>query len=296
MRYLYDYGLPFTKEVETNLKQANDRVQNKGKASLWIIDGGVGEGKTTILTHALDLVNKFNGYGDISLKLNDHPQLALGGAKFVKQLGECHKLKLPCIGYDEAGDFSRRGSITRFNAMLNRTFETYRGFKILVIIALPNFNILDNQLFDNNIPRGLLHLFGRTNHQGNFKAYSLVNMNWIRYWADKLPKGIKYKCYDKVVPNFNGHFLDLPPARARQLDTLSTKGKLEVLNKASAKLDGLLNYKQLAEKVGRSVEWTRRAVSSLNIKHVHLYNHSKYFSGATINRLMDHLDTKNGKK
>ena len=100
----------------------------------------------------------------------------------MKKLTVCHEMKLVCIVYDEAGDFSKRGSLSRFNQMLNRTFETYRGFRILVFLGLPNFNVLDNNLFDNQIPRLLLHCSGRGDKYGNFSGYGLEEMNWIRYW------------------------------------------------------------------------------------------------------------------
>ena len=44
-RILYNYGLPFSKDLARNLDEQKERVKGR-KASLIIIDGGIGEGKT----------------------------------------------------------------------------------------------------------------------------------------------------------------------------------------------------------------------------------------------------------
>ncbi len=287
--YLYKYGLPFSEKLGVNINALKTRI-DQNKASLLLIDGGVGEGKTTLGVEVVDYYNSLHGLPKLDLGFKAHPQLAMGGDQFIKQLRVCYEKDLPAIFYDEAGDFSKRGSLTRFNALLNRTFETYRGFRILVIIALPNFSILDNNIFYLNIPRGLLHLRDRSENSGTFFGYSLVLMNWIRYWHEKLPKGIKYKCYKKVIPNFKGHFLDLEPERSKQLDAISTSGKLALLGKAEIKLEGLMTYKDLSDKLNRSVVWIRLATQKLKLKEKKIIKKAKYFDENTLNRLLDFLD------
>lgn len=285
---LYDHGLPFSEVLSWNLDDLDKRVQGK-KASLIIVDGGVGEGKTTLIVEILDYINSLHGHPVIEIeddKLNSGPQLAMGGADFLKKLTVCHELKLVCIGYDEAGDFSKRGSLSKFNAMLNRTFETFRGYKILVVIGLPCFDVLDGTLFDNQIPRMLLHLRGRTDTHGNFDAYGLEEMNWIRYWMQKWPKH-KPKAYSKVIPNFRGHFLDIAPDRSKKLDRVSTKSKLKILRKSAIKIEGLLSYQELATKVDRSVIWVRKAIANLGIKHKRTLGQVKYFEPEVADRLAD---------
>lgn len=285
--HLYSYGLPFSEKLGENLIDLADRVDGK-KASLIIVDGGVGEGKTTKLVHIADFLNNHREHPPISLKLRDHPQLALGGADFLKKLRLCHEKKLPVIAYDEAGDFNKRGALTRFNAMLNRTFETFRGFRIIVLLGLPSFHVLDSDLFDKNIPRLLLHLHGRTETEGHFRAYSLYRMMYIREKMKKLV--VKPFAYDIVQSNFRGHFLDLPPKRAKLLDKISTAGKLSVLRKAEVKVEGLMNYKEVADKLQRSIVWVRMAVSKLRIKPTRVINRARYFDEEILNRLADHLE------
>lgn len=289
---LYPHGLPFSEVLAWNLKELNNRVYGK-KASLIIIDGGVGEGKTTLIVECLDYINSLHGHPIIEIegdKRSCGPQLAMGGADFLKKLTVCHELKLVCIGYDEAGDFSKRGSLTNFNAMLNRTFDTFRGYKILVVLGLPCFNILDNNLFDNQIPRMLLHLSGRTNKSGNFDAYGLDEMNWIRFWMGKWPKH-KTKAYGMVIPNFRGHFLDISPKRSLELDRVSTRSKLNILKKSSVKIEGLLSYTEMATKIERSPHWVKMAVKHLNIKHSRIVDKAKYFEPEVVNQLIEHLES-----
>lgn len=286
-RYLYDHGLPFAKELGKNLDSQIKRI-DLNKASLIIIDGGVGEGKTTMGIELADYINEKRGLEKVKLQVKDHPQLALGGEQFVRQLRKCYKEDLPAIVYDEAGDFNRRGSLTRFNAMINRTFETYRTFNIIVILCLPCFHALDNDLFLKGIPRLLIHLDRRSEKYGYFKGYSLYRMFYIRKKMDKMV--VKQFAYQRVNPNLIGNFLDLTIERAKSLDKISTAGKLEVIKKSEIKLEGLLNYKDLAEKVGRSMIWCRKAVAELRIKHKRVINRVRYFDGDVANRLIDFLE------
>lgn len=284
---VYEHGLPFSETLHKNIVSQNKRVFEEKKASLIIIDGGVGEGKTTLAVEVADAFNKLHGHDEILLNRTQHPQLSMGGKEFMQNLRVCYTLKLVVLIYDEAGDFNRKGAITRFNQMLMRTFETYRGFKIVVILSLPNFAVLENDLFDAKIPRMLIHCHDRGKGHGNFSGYSLAGMGWLRYWYDKLPKGSKYKCYRKVTPNFRGHFLDISPARSKKLDMISTKGKLEILKKAEVRAEGLLTYKDLSAKVGRSLSWVKQMVSKHKIKYKKSIGLVRYFDEDTLNRLTD---------
>jgi len=168
---VYKSGLPFSEIIATNLIDLYHRVQLYNKAALIIIDGHVGEGKTTLAVHVADFLNKLANLPQIIFE----DQLGMGGDEFLEKLRLCYKKKLPVVIYDEAGDFNRRAALTRFNANLNRTFETFRAFKIIPILCLPSFWVLDNDLFSKGIPRLLLHLSKRTNKMGRFKGYSLYS-------------------------------------------------------------------------------------------------------------------------
>jgi len=282
--YRYPHGLQFSTMLAKNLDALQDRV-NLNKTAMIIIDGGLGEGKTTLLLEVLDYINHINGLPQVKI---DGPQLAMGGKDFLQKLRICYQKKLPCIGYDEAGDFTKRGSLTQFNAMLNRTFETFRAFKCIVVMTLPNFNVLDQQILDNQIPRLLLHLKGRTKRTGNFYAYSLYTMLLLKNKMNNLK--IKNYAYAVIHPNFYGHFLDLEPKRSKELDKISTKNKLTILRKSEISIEGLMTYSEMATKLFRSIQWCRQAVSNLKIKPARKIGRVKYFDKVTVDILTDHAD------
>ena len=288
----YSHGLPFEPLLRNNLVKLNSRVQEEKKAGLIIISGGVGLGKTTLLIHILDDLNKMNGKPPIEIKTDKGEsgnQLAMGGSDFLKKLRVSYDEKFPCMGYDEAGDFSKRGSLTSFNAMLNRTFETFRAFKCIVVLALPNFNVLDNQLFDNQIPRMLIQITRRTKNSGDFGAYGLMEMNWLRYHMKKSP--IKDYAWQRVHANFRGHFLDLEPERSKLLDEVSTKNKLKILRKSEVKIEGLLTYPEMATKLEMSVAWVIQACRNLKIKKLRTIDRTAYFDQSVVGQLSSHLES-----
>jgi len=282
--YRYPHGLQFSIILAKNLDALQDRV-NLNKTAMILIDGGLGEGKTTLLLEVLDYINHINGLPQVEV---GGPQVAMGGKDFLQKLRVCYQKKLPCIGYDEAGDFTKRGSLTQFNAMLNRTFETFRAFKCIVVMTLPNFNVLDQQILDNQIPRLLLHLTGRTERTGNFKAYSLYTMLLLKNKMITLK--IKNYAFKVIHPNFYGHFLDLEPKRSKALDKVSTKNKLDILRKSEVSIEGLTTYSEMATKLFRSTQWCRQAISNLKIKPARTIGRVKYFDKVTIDILIDHAD------
>lgn len=287
---VYKNGELFTEKLEENLKLQYARVHKHRKASLIIVDGGVGEGKTTLGVEMLDYFNKLAGLPPASLEIKDHPQIGIGGKEFMQNLRLCYSRKLPAVLYDEGGDFNRKGAISRFNQMIMRIFETFRGFKIIVILCLPNFAVLENDLYDAKIPRMLVHCQGRGDSHGTFKVYSLRLIGWLRYWYEKLPKGSKHKSFARVSPNFWGHFHDLPRDRSAALDRLSTKGKIEVLTETEIKAEGLVSYQDLARKLNRSVSWVRQACLNNKIKHKKVIKRVKYFGPSVLDRLVDLKD------
>jgi hypothetical protein len=276
--YRYKHGLPFEPILAKNIDALVQRIK-MGKAVMIIIDGGVGEGKTTLAVHVADYINK--DLVDLDV------QLALGGEQFTGKLKICYERKEVVIIYDEAGDFNKRGALTKFNALLNRVFETFRAFRIIVITVIPDFNKLDNNLFDNKIPRLLLHLSNRKESYGHFRAYSLNNMLWLRWHMKK--QVVKEAAFKRVQPNFYGWFLNLPPNRAKQLDSISTKGKIEVLGRTSRHLEGLYSYQEIAKKLSRSLNWTKNAIYRLGIAPTKTEKKIRYFDEHAMEVLMEEV-------
>jgi len=285
-KYLYPSGLPFTKRIDINLDDQLTRITDH-KASLILIDGALGSGKTTLAVHLMDYLNKKCNHPEVALEIKDHPQLAQGGAEFTKNLRICHERKLSVLFYDESGDFSRRGSLTKFNKDLNRIFETFRGFQVIIIMALPNFNSLDNSIFDKDIPRILFHLSERYYDYGEFKVFSAKSMNWVRHWFGKLSLGNKYMAYKNTACNLWGHFKDLTPERSEKLDKLSTLSKLKTLRESEISMDGLISYTDICKKIRRSICWVRNEITKYKIKHIRIINRRKYFDESIIELLSE---------
>ena len=283
--FLYPIGLPFDEKLAENIDDLMSRVNN-GKASLIIIDGGVGEGKTTLGVQIGEYAQKKT--------LEFDKQLSMGGGEFMKKAEACYNNGLHVLIYDEAGDFNRRGSLKSFNAMINRFFETYRAYKILVIICVPDFNVLDQQLFRNKIPRLLLHLYNRKRTFGNYRAYSLYRMFYIK---NKMLKGIVPSwAFMSTEPNFYGHNKNLPPERADELAKISTASKLNTLKDSRRQLEGLMSIEDLARKLKLESSGVRKTIKELNIDYVDKRGRTFLFPKETLDDLKHHLAIKRGKR
>lgn len=276
---VYENGLPFSDIIKQNLDDQLERVANQ-KPSMIIIDGSQGEGKTTLFVHIADYVQ--------GRAIEFNQQLAMGGADFSKKLRIAFQLQLKILGYDESGDFNKRGSLTRLNAMLNRVFETFRALGIPIVMMLPNFNVLDNSLFDKGIPRLLLHCEGRTKNYNNIRGYSLYRMYWLRENMKKATA--PPQAYDWTKPNFFAHSLNLSPKRAAELHAYSLEGKLEVLDLAEIHSEGLQTYAQISAKLNRSVRWVQIKLRDLNLEAHKVHKQKKYFKPEIIDILAQHLD------
>lgn len=293
-RYYYDYGLPFNTTLAHNLDDMKERVENN-KASLIIIDGPLGSGKTTLGVHAADYISgayakKRKNYvkkPENFIKMDE--QLALGGEDFIKKLKTCYEKDLLVLIYDESGDFTSRGALTKFNKRLNRVFDVYRAFKIVVILILPCISALDNSIFDKGIVRGLLHCHSRTKKYGSYGAYPAAGIGYLKYWMSRYNHH-KSKAYKIQHPTFRGHFLDLPKKRREELDEISTKNKFEVLVGVNMEIKGLYTYLELAKRVGRSISWVKQVTSAAGIEHTRKYKKKKYFDEEALSEVQEYLD------
>lgn len=279
MKNVFSHGLPFRPILKDNILALKKRIKDN-KASLLIIDGGVGQGKTTLGVHVGDA---YQG-SDINLKY----QYAMGGEQFQEKLQICENKKHPVLIYDEAGDFSKRGALTNFNKRLNRVFETFRVFKILIIVILPNFSVLDEHLFNLKIPRILLNVTNRKRY-GHFRAYSLYRMHYIKHKMNNKKVVIKETAYSMVTPNFHGEFKDLSPERSKELEKISKEGKKDIISENILESKGLYSIPQLVKKVGRSHIWVRAKLKEMKIKHVQIYKKKKYYEGDCIEQLLDFI-------
>ena len=294
-KFLTNHGLPFDLNLAKALDSQLDRVQVQGKASCIIIEGGVGMGKTTLDVHVADyLTGAYEKIGLDEWKLNPDlipdfkDYLGMGGKEFIKCMKVCYLKKIVVAVYDEAGDFSKRSTLTGFNALLNRVFDTYRAFKIIVVVSLPSFSYLDNALLEKQIPRFLIRVRSRNQFLARYDIYDLLTMFLIKYYMKKIPVSIQ--AYSRVRHNFSGFFYNLTPDRCKELDAYTTSGKFEILQLAEIKGRGLLSYNQLAGKLNRSVIWVKKKVSLFKIKPAETVKGKRYFDPEAISTLMSAID------
>jgi len=251
-------GLKIDSTLATNLRASLTRIRNK-KASLFYIDGGVGEGKTTLGCVCAKYIAEQLGQ-DFNIK----EQVRQGGSDFLKGMDWCVSNQRNVIVYDEAGDFNTRASLTFFNQSMNRVFETYRALGIVVILCLPSFADVDTSLMKKLIARYLIHCYSRNNNYGNYKVYSLWRM-W--YLKDKFKKRIvPTDAFRDVTPNFFGRFKDLDPEDSHALEVHSIKGKKDIIRKGMLQDQGLIDIKTVAHKTGYSIETIRRYIKSKKLK------------------------------
>lgn len=255
----------------------SDRVFNQDFAGLIIIDGGVGQGKTTL---AVQIADHING-SPIDFK----EQLSMGGFDFQAKLNKCYQNKRRVLIYDEAGDFNRRSSLTRFNADLNRIFETFRAFKIVIILILPFFNNLDDQIFNKEIPRILIHCHSRTKSYGKYKVFSLRRIFFLRHAMKK--EIVKPTVYFKNPANMNGKFYDLPKDRSDALTEFSVKGKFDILGEAVLRGKGLKTIRQLSEELSMSERSLQVAIANMGMKGVERYKGKAYYSPDQVLRVKE---------
>ena len=270
--------MPFSDPLMRDIQSLKNRIKGK-KASMLVIDGGVGEGKTTF---AVEVADAYQG-SPIDLR----KQYAMGGDDFQEKLVMCYDSELIVLIYDEAGDFNSRGALTAFNRMLNRVFDTFRAFEILVILVLPSFHVLDSPLFDKRIPRMLIHCHSRTSKAGNFSGYSLYRMYYLRHKIKKYI--VPTYAYSGTSPNYRGHFLDLSHSRSEGLAKISIEGKKQIVNENILKNRGLLSYKDLSRKLSMSVIWIKRRVAKLKIKENMKYKRNKFFDVQALERLRNEI-------
>lgn len=262
---------PFSNQVIiNNLKKFQQRVTRKNLASVFIIDGGLGLGKTTT---AVQMASFIQG-SPIDFK----KQLALGGGELMEKLLICKNEKLPVLVYDEASDFNRRGALTKFNAEMNRVFDVCRAFKVIIIMVLPCVVVLDKDIFNKGIVRAVFHVADKSTNYNLVWAYSAYRACYlVRDLKDSKKNPVLGKAYQKTHFNFDFRTYDLTKARARELEKFSTAAKLEIVRNSSIKFDGLMNMVQLAESLGMSKAWVGRAIRSHSVPCKVVHNKTKYF-------------------
>lgn len=209
----------------------------------------------------------------------------MGAEEFSKNVSTCYEQGYRVLIYDEAGDYAKVNFMSKLNKILTRIFETYRAFKVMVILCLPNMKKLDKTIFENQLCRFSIKLYGKKNGKvGKFRVFSLYR---CFYLLDKLKS---YRnpgdAYKQTRPNLFGYNYPLPPERQAKLDKLSTASKVKIHKDINLKQQGLYTTEEVAEKLGFTRLGSFRVfINSHKIKGKKIKGRA-YYSEALINYMM----------
>ncbi len=285
-KYYRNTNTPFDNYIIIdNLMKWKSRVFEKQLASVILIDGGLGKGKTTLAVHIASILNG----SPIDFKI----QLALGGDQLMEKMLLCHEKGIHVVVYDEAGDFNRRGALTKFNAQLNRVFEVCRAFKIIIIMVMPCIKTLDNDLFNNGIVRGLFHVSDKFEKYNVVWAYSVYRAHYLlQSLKDSKKNPVVGKAYIKTRPNFKFKCKNLSSSRSTLLEKYSTDSKLDVLQKSVVQLEGLSTVKEISKTIGMSVEWINKIAAKNKIIPTKRFKNRRFYSVEQIEQFQSYIKNK----
>jgi hypothetical protein len=273
---MYDYKPDYTPhdcfDLKTDLRHIKDRILLEKKASMIIIDGGIGQGKTTL---GIQLLEEYQDWE----KIDFGSQYGMGGEDFQKKIKVCYSKQKIVVIYDEAGDFNKRGAMSTLNKQLKRIFEVYRAFRILVILILPNFLSLDSSLFENNIPQILINCYNRNIHNGFLRCFDMAAMLYMRdmFRKSRGSELMAAKIHTKIRPNSTGRFYNLSKQRDKELDQLSTQGKISILDEINIKNNVMFSMKELSNATGYTQGTIKQKLCKMSIKPSVVYNRKNYY-------------------
>lgn len=288
---LYDNGTPFDKpEVIYNFCQGAILNVTHNIPAVIVIDGGMGSGKTTLLIHLLDVINKLTGNPIVNLDEKDNVQYSLGAEQFLKKLPLSSAKGYKGQGYDEGGDYSRKGALSKFNRAMDQAMVMIRDFGSVIIIVVHDIAKLPSEMFSKQIVTVLIHCKQRTpgSVYSTAEAYSYVNMCYVLENKKRVvvPE-TAYKGRD-----FHFRFKDLSPERSKQLSVLCSAKKRELWGDTTIKNKGYLNYKDIGNILGKKDRTVRKIISDLNIQPETNYNKRNYYSPKIIEIIQRRLKHK----
>lgn len=285
MKDTYENGTPFNawNEVKENVEDLVFR-KNENKPCLILIDGMPGSGKTTKAVHIMNVINQIHGLPRVNLESKEQAkQIGTGAEQFLDKLRPCAEAGYPVIMFDEAGEYNRRGWNTKLNKIMDRVLDTYRAYKIIIIMVLHDFQELPKHVWNIKLPTLFIHLKERDGNTGNTSWYDLENMYWIMHY--KKTEVFPERAFMMVQPVFRCNFKNLPKEEADKLNRLSTEAKKERLHQSEIAVLGFITYKDIANQLNRSEIWIKQTIKRLGIKEVRTYKKKKYFEQTIIQRI-----------
>lgn len=172
--------------LKDNLDLYKKMVKNH-RDLVFVVTGKEREGKSV-------LANTILKYLDPTYCLD---RCYMSGQEFVKGLDDATNFQALC--YDEAAEYTARGSLTKFNRIINEALSRIGVKQLFMAICLPSFFELDRYpaIHRSNF---LLRVYSHQGQRGFFEFWN---------WENKLQlylKGKKFYDYSSQHPNFRGYF------------------------------------------------------------------------------------------
>ena len=259
-----------------------------GNASLPVIfvDGAQLSGKTTLSVQAIDHVNKKTGKPIMDLNQTDNVQYAMGGEQFLRKLPQASSQGYRIMVYDEGGDYSRKGAMTRFNKTMDRAIDVMRVHRCIIIFVCHYFpKQVPSEMMDKGLVSCLIHCISRKPGQAytECKVYEkescayMVN-HWIKFV--KVPGHIY-----RMTPNFRFTFQDLIPERSKQLANLGRTKKKELWDLSEVRLNGLMTQQEMASQLNLSQSWVKKKLNEIEAEAEKVLKNKKYYSQSVLEQL-----------
>lgn len=274
-------------DLNPSLKKTLNLFEKRRKKSLptiVIFDGPSGVGKTTC---AVSCASYLNG-GVIDFD----KQIGFGFNDFERKVNICSDEKLKVCIYDEAGEFSRRGALSRLNARVNEFLDTYRAFNIIVFFCLPDASSLDSPTYKKLLVRAVIRI-----RRGLYDKVSEGRLWMLKRYFRILEK-IKYNpletylAYNSTPPNFHFRYSKLPKEIQTKLDTIGIKAKKSMLKARQQVSEGNITRIDIERELGKSRPWVYRAIKELGIKPMAKYNNVSYYEPSVIDKIESYAQKK----
>ena len=248
------------------------------------IDGGQGSGKTTLAVELADAINHLTGKPELNLLETENTQYGLGAEQFLKKLPKSSSEGYLVNIYDEGGDYSRKGALSRFNKAMDQAMATVRVYKSIIIIIVHDFAKLPREMYDKQIVTVLIHCKQRTPGSG-YSTAEIYDYNNLCYVLDN-KKNVKVPEHAYKGANWHFRFKDLHPQRSQQLAKLCSIKKKELWENTQIKMEGYLTYKELSIKTRKGQSTIKKILTKLGIKPDTKYKKKNYYNPAIIDTII----------
>jgi hypothetical protein len=279
----YKNGKPFDGPISKNMDAWRTRI-SKGKPAGVIICAPPGRGKTTLAVH---LCREYLQQPELDIKVICDKYMGNGFKDTLAKLDKVYMEGGKIIIYDEAGDVSKRRSLSQINYEILQVINKIRGFNMFMIMIMQDFSLLDGAIITSELFRAGFYITDRKETYADYDCYSLNGLGRVRWCMSETLKHdlFKNKAFTLVEANFWGHYKNLPVSESEYLHKWSIDAKIKSFREMLDKQDGLMNMKEIASEIGRSRVWVTKNLNKLGVNHVKKRGLLKFYDSTALDYL-----------